>query len=85
MTHRTDTNPPTRIETATAATLNAMCDAAALNYREHGLEIQRIDEPGFRRILALYFHHKTLADWCRDLGIPDATDPADKPTHGGEA
>jgi hypothetical protein len=83
MTHRTESSPPTPIEQATATLLqelSANISQAMLRFDIH--RTQHIDEKSFRRILALCFHDKSLADWCRDLGIPDATDPADKP---GEA
>jgi hypothetical protein len=86
MTHRTEANPPTPIERAIADILESIGRNAAHFQREHNVaKLQGIPEPEFRRILALYFHDKSLAEWCRDLGIPDATDPEDKPSHGGEA
>jgi len=85
MTQRTEGNPPTPIETATEKVLNALSATITKEHKAHGLEHnQRTSEKDFRRILALYFHDKTLQDWCRDLGIQDATDPAHKPSHGGD-
>jgi hypothetical protein len=86
MTHRTETNPPTRIERATADTVASIRHNARHFYDEYNVATQHHTTPNeFLRILALYLHDKTLAEWCRDLGIPDATNPADKPSHGGEA
>jgi hypothetical protein len=34
-------------------------------------------EREFRRILALYFHDKSISDWCANLGIPDLSEAAD--------
>jgi hypothetical protein len=93
MTRRTEASPPTPIEQASAAVIESINAAITAHYCE--LQVgpkQRIPEQEFRRIIALYFTHKTLADWCRDLHIADATDPQDRPDHssrdprdGGEA
>jgi hypothetical protein len=79
MTHRTEANPPTPVERATQDVLESIIPNARHFHREHALaELQQIDEPGFRRILALYFFNKSLGDWCHDLGIPDATHPPER-------
>ncbi len=87
MTHRTEANQPTPIEQATEDILR-MLSAAISRCHEVKRVAQRqgVSEPQFRRLLALYFHDKTIADWCRDFGIEDATDPSDKPSHepGGQ-
>ena len=86
MTNRTEGNPPTAVERATQDVIESINSNARHFHHEHAVQIhQHIDEASFRRILALYFHNKSLADWCHDLGIPDATDPSDKPNYGGEA
>jgi len=78
MTHRTEANPPTPIEQATFDVLQSLSVAIIQAHKARNVEsLQRMTEPQFRRILALYFHDKSIADWCRDLGIPDATDPHD--------
>ncbi len=85
MTERTDSNSMTPIEKATVRVLQELSKTVSMAYiafevgRQHGTT-----EPEFRRIIALYFHDKTITDWCHDLAIADATDPADKPSHGGE-
>jgi hypothetical protein len=80
MTQRTESTRPTAIETATKDTLESIRYNALHFHKEYEVQKhQQIDQAGFLRILALYFEHKTLKDWCDDLGIPDATDPADKP------
>ena len=85
MTHRTEANEPLPVELATSDVLESIGHNARTFHRQHKvLEAQRIDEEGFKRILALYLYNKSLAEWCRDLHIPDATDPLDKPSHGGE-
>jgi hypothetical protein len=79
VTARTEANPPTPVELAAAAVTESMNAAATAHYAQHQVGLlQHIPEQAFRRILALYFHDKSLADWCRDLHIPDATDPHDK-------
>jgi hypothetical protein len=82
MTHRTDTNPPTAIERATTDTLESIKHNARHFHREHNLANPTTGSPctpeAFLRILALYLHDKSLADWCHDLGIPDATDHQDR-------
>jgi hypothetical protein len=89
MTHRTEAPTPSPIERATADVLESIRHNAIHFHRERGLANPAkgfsFTEADFLRVLALYFHDKTLAEWCRDLGIPDATDPDDKPSHGGEA
>jgi hypothetical protein len=76
VTHRTEANPPSPIEIATRDVLESIKNTATLYYSEHGVGAkQGATLPQFLRIVALYFHDKSLADWCHDLGIPDATDP----------
>jgi hypothetical protein len=78
VTHRTEANPPTRIEKATMDTVTKLSQDISVSYHTNRVQEQHgTTEPEFRRILALYFHDKSIADWCRDLGIQDATDPAD--------
>jgi hypothetical protein len=85
MTKRTEANPPTPVELATADVVETIAHNAHHFHQEHAVQPrQHIDEKAFRRIIALYFFHKSLADWCHDLGIPDATDPTDRQEHGGE-
>jgi len=86
MTHRTEHAQPTPVEIATREVLQSIPNIARSYFIEHQIAArQRIPEKEFLRILALYFEQKTLADWCHDFGIPDASDPSDKPSHGGEA
>jgi hypothetical protein len=78
VTKRTEANLPTPIEIATRNVLESIRHNAQHFYREN--EVRRHHETTeieFLRILALYFHDKSIADWCNDLDIPDATDPAD--------
>ncbi len=80
MTHRTEVHQPTPIEIATKATLDQLRPNAEKAYelcgvaRQHGTTLSE-----FKRIFVLYLHDKSLADWCHDLGIEDATHPNDKP------
>lgn len=86
MTHRTESNPPTPIECATNDVVQAIRNNALHFHREYAvLPEQHIDERAFLKILALYLHDRTLQDWCKDLGIPEALDPANKPYYGGQA
>jgi hypothetical protein len=89
MTHRTEAPKPTPIEQATQDVLAHIRVNAAQAHQARNLNNPAkgfsFTQGEFLRILALYFHDKSLADWCRDLGIPDASDPRDKPSHGGEA
>jgi hypothetical protein len=79
MTNRTEAYQPTAIEMATQRTLEMLTQAVTVTYKTQRVEQQQgTTEAEFRRILALYFFDKTIADWCHDLGIQDATDP-----HGG--
>ena len=72
MTTRTEANPPTPIERATIDVVRSIDAHARLAYKEENVLSQRgTTEQEFRRILALYFHDKSLADWCHDLGIPN--------------
>jgi len=78
MTSRTEANQPTPIERATRDVAQSIAHNAHHFYREHRVDLQHgTTEPEFKRILALYFHDRSLADWSQDLGIPDATDPHD--------
>lgn len=75
MTTRTDTNPATAIEIATENVVHSIRHAATLYYAENQVARHHATtEPQFLRVLALYFADKSIADWCRDLGIPDATE-----------
>jgi hypothetical protein len=89
MTHRTEANPPTPIELATSDVVRLMEASVHTAFLSYHLDKPNkgftYTEPEFRRMLALYFHGKSIAEWCRDLHIPDATDPTDKPDHGGES
>lgn len=75
----------TPIEKASERVLQELSKIVTMAYvafevrRQHGTT-----EHEFRRILVLYFHDKTIADWSHDLAIEDATDPHDKPSHGGQ-
>jgi len=84
MTHRTEHHQPTPVENATRDVLAVLSAAITAQHQHHGIARMNIPEKEFRRILALYFHNKSIADWCHDLSIADATDPDDKPSRGGE-
>ena len=78
MTHRTELNPQTPIENATNRVIKELNDTITSAYIAFHINSQhQTSETEYRRILALYFHDKSLMDWCHDLGIQDATDPAD--------
>jgi hypothetical protein len=85
LTTRMEANQPTPIENATMKILRELDSAITLHYRgervsgKHGTT-----EREFRRILALYFHDKSISDWCASLGIPDISDPADRRKLGGK-
>jgi len=86
VTLRTEHQQATPVEIATQEVLSTVSAAITVMHSQNKLtERQHITEKEFRRILALYFEQKTLADWCHDFEIPDATDPHDKPPHGREA
>jgi hypothetical protein len=82
MTHRTDANPPTAIEKATTDTVESIRHNAHHFHHEHNLANPAkgfaCTEEAFLRILALYLHDKSLADWANDLGIPDPSDPSER-------
>jgi len=79
MTRRTEANPPAPIERAVLNVIGELDAAIRTHYREEGLQTNSaITEPEFRRIIALHFHDRTLTEWCRIFGIPDATDPEDR-------
>lgn len=73
MTHRTELNPPTPIELATEIVVRNI-EATATTAHANGEVGKHFTLAQFKRILALYFADKSVADWCRDLGIPDASD-----------
>jgi hypothetical protein len=73
MTERTNSNPPTDIEKATADVVYDISVAISRAYTTHHLTI---GEPQFRRIIAGYFDNRSFTDWCHDLGIqPREGDP----------
>ena len=86
LTEGTDITP---LERATEAVTTGLSDLITISHIEHKLAAPRngvaFTEQQFRRLLALYFHDRTVQQWCQILGIPDASDPEDKPDHGGEA
>lgn len=79
MTARAELVPPTPCEEACEELVSRIRHFAIEAHREHRVaEEQQISRESFLRIVALYFENKSLADWCRDLGILDATDPSEK-------
>jgi hypothetical protein len=81
MTQRTEANPPTPNEKDSATVLVLLGGTISATYKHCNVQSQHgTTEQEFRRILALYFHGKSIRDWCKDLGIPDATDPMDHRT-----
>jgi hypothetical protein len=78
VTHRTDSNQASPIELATQDVLTILSASIRQQYTAHQVDRQHgTTEAEFRRILALYFHDKSLADWCHDLGIQDVGDRRD--------
>ena len=79
MTQRTEANKPTPVEVATAEVLRdlgrAIHDAHARNRLDLPTRGFAYTEPEFRRMLALYFFDKPLADWAEALAIADPSDP----------
>jgi hypothetical protein len=74
-----EANQATRIENATMKILRELDSAITLHSRGERVSGQHgTTEREFRRILALYFHDKSISDWCANFGIPDINDPADR-------
>ena len=71
------TYTPTRVERATEAVLLQLSAAIRASFISYGVSQQQgMNEDAFRRVLALYFTDRTLAEWCTILGIADATTSA---------
>jgi hypothetical protein len=86
LTTRMEANQPTPIENATLKILRELDSAITLHCRGERVSGQHgTTEREFRRILALYFHDKSISDWGASLGIPDISDPADRRKLGGKS
>ena len=78
MTCRAEQEPLSPVEKATAEVIAAINEAIRVSHIQQAVrEKQHIGEKEFRRIIALYFTHLTVHEWCDRLGIPDASDPDD--------
>jgi hypothetical protein len=73
MTERSEGDHPTTLELATGTIVRGISDLISTAHQRHNLKHAEsglsFSELEFRRIILLYLYDKTLADWCRDLGV----------------
>jgi len=61
---------PSPVETAISQLTNVLIpNAVADVFERHGVQKQ-ITVDQFKRLIVLYFHEKTLREWCEAVGVP---------------
>jgi hypothetical protein len=79
MTNRTEANPPTTVEIATAEVMDLLSSAITTAHQKHNLNHAArgisFTEAEFRKIIALYLHDKSIGEWASNLGIPNPEKP----------